>query len=158
MATTPRVLFLCTGNSCRSQMAEGFLRHLAGDRFEAVSAGTDPVGLNPGAVQVMAEVGIDISHQRSKGVREFLGRPFIFLITVCDQANERCPIFPGVVNRLHWSFDDPASAEGTEAERLAVLRRVRDEIAQSVRRFVAEVAAGTPLTGADSHRRAPARA
>jgi len=151
-----RVLFLCTGNSCRSQMAEAFLRKRAGDRFDVMSAGTDPVPVNPLALLVMAERGIDISHQKSKGVKAFLGLGFPFLITVCDQANERCPIFPGVINRLHWSFEDPARAQGTEEERLPVFRRVRDEIEAAVERFVEEADAGRPLTGAIQRFKSPA--
>jgi arsenate reductase (thioredoxin) len=143
----PKVLFLCTGNSCRSQMAEGFLRSIAGDRFEAASAGTDPRPIHSMAIEAMRERGIDISGQRSKGVKPFLGQHFPYVIAVCDRANERCPIFPGVVKRLHWSFDDPARAEGTEAERLAVFRRVRGQIEEHVRRFVAEVEGSKPLTG-----------
>jgi len=156
MATKPKVLFLCTGNSSRSQMAEAFLRHYAGDAFEVFSAGTDPAGLNPGAVKAMAEVGIDISQHRSKGVKEFLGKGFAFLITVCDQANERCPVWPGVVNRLHWSFEDPARAEGTTEQKAQVFRRVRDEIKEHVLRLVQEVRERRRLTGATSTRRAPA--
>ena len=144
---TPKVLFICTGNSCRSQMAEGFLRHLAGDSFEVFSAGTDPVGVNPNAVLVMAEKAIDISGQQSKGMKPFLGHHFPYVITVCDRANERCPIFPGMMKRLHWSFEDPAHATGTEMEKLAVYRRVRDEIEAHVRRFVEEVRDGKHLTG-----------
>lgn len=151
-----RVLFLCTGNSCRSQMAEAFLRSAAGDRFEVMSAGTDPVPVNPDAIRVMAERGMDISSQRSKGVRPFLGLGFPYLVTVCDQANERCPIFPGVINRLHWSFEDPARAQGSDEERLRVFRRVRDEIEAAVRRFVEEADAGRPLTGAVLRVKAPA--
>ena len=147
MISKPKVLFICTGNSCRSQMAEGFLRHIAGDSFEALSAGTDPVGVNPTAVRVMAERGIDISGQESKGIRPFLGHHFPYVITVCDRANERCPIFPGVMKRLHWSFEDPATAKGTEQERLAVFRRVRNEVEAHVRRFVDEVRTGAHLTG-----------
>jgi len=134
MKTT--VLFLCTGNSCRSQMAEGFLRSLAGDRFEAVSAGTHPSTLNPDAVDAMREVGIDISHQRSKGLTPFLGQHFDHMITVCDRAKESCPYFPHASSIQHWPFDDPAMATGTPEERKAVFRRVRDEIAARIRRFV----------------------
>ena len=130
------VLFLCTGNSCRSQMAEGLLRHLAGDRFDAASAGTHPVGLNPGAVEAMREVGIDIAGHRSKGLEELTGRPFDHVITVCDRAKESCPVYPGAPSVLHWSFDDPAAAEGSEEVRRAVFRRVRDEIAEQMRRFI----------------------
>ena len=133
-----RVLFLCTGNSCRSQMAEGFLRHLAGERFEASSAGTEPSSVHPDAIRVMAEKGIDLSGHESKGVARFLGESFAWVVTVCDQAAERCPVFPGAATRLRWSFDDPARAVGTKEERLAVFRRVRDEIEAQVRRFVYE--------------------
>lgn len=130
------VLFLCTGNSCRSQMAEGLLRRLAGDRYEAASAGTHPVGLNPGAVEVMREIGIDISGHRSKSLAEFDGRRFDHVITVCDRAQESCPLLPGATSVLHWSFEDPAAATGSNEERHAVFRRVRDEIEQFVRRFI----------------------
>jgi arsenate reductase len=130
-----RVLFLCTGNSCRSQMAEGWLRHIAGNRVEVSSAGTEPAGLNPTAVAVMREAGIDISNQRSKHLDEFLKKDFLFVVTVCDSAREACPNFPGALYQLHWSFDDPAAAEGSEQERLAVFRRVRDEIAAHVQEF-----------------------
>ena len=132
------VLFLCTGNSCRSQMAEGLLRHLAGDRFEVASAGTHPVGLNSGAVEVMKEIGIDISKHRSKGLNEFEGRHLGHVITVCDRAKESCPIFPSTAALLHWGFDDPAGASGSEEERRAVFRRVRDEIADRIHRFLEE--------------------
>lgn len=128
----PKVLFLCTGNSARSQMAEGYLRHVAGDEFESLSAGIDPKGLNPLAVEAMKEIGIDISQQRSKDVREFLGQAIPYVITVCDNARERCPIFPLTYKFLHWSFDDPASADGSHPEKLAVFRRVRDELRQRI--------------------------
>lgn len=134
-ATKERVLFLCTGNSCRSQMAEGGLRELAGERFEASSAGTTPTRINPAAVRVMAEIGIDISDQRSKSVDEMLGEHFDYVVTVCDNAREACPVFPSG-SKLHWSFDDPASAMGSEEERLEVFRRVRDEIILRIREFV----------------------
>ena len=134
----PRVLFLCTANSCRSQMAEGFLRHLAGDRFEAASAGAHPTQLNPDAVRVMRERGIDISAYRSKDVTEFWNQRVQYVITVCDKAKETCPIFPFAFTSLHWSLEDPAAAQGTEAEHLAVFRRVRDEIEEHVREFVAQ--------------------
>ena len=132
-----RVLFLCTGNSARSQMAEGLLRHLAGDRFEAASAGTHPVGVNPLAVRAMQEIGVDISAHQSKPLAGFLGQHFPCLITVCDRANESCPVFPGVAQRLHWPFEDPAAAQGSDEERLAVFRRVRDQIAERIREFLA---------------------
>lgn len=129
----PAVLFLCTGNSCRSQMAEGWLRHLAGNRFEALSAGTSPVGLNPRAVAAMAEVGIDISRQRSKHVNEVLVPYPEYVVTVCDRAKETCPAIHGGAVTLHWSFDDPAEAQGFDDDRARVFRRVRDEIAEKVR-------------------------
>ena len=124
----PRVLFLCTHNSARSQMAEGFLRALAGDRFEAGSAGTEKTAVNPLAIRVMAERGIDIAGHTSKLYTEVAAPPWGYLITVCDDANERCPWVPGSVRRLHWSFPDPSRATGSEEERLAVFRRVRDQI------------------------------
>lgn len=124
----PRVLFLCTHNSARSQMAEGFLRALAGDRFEAGSAGTEKTAVNPLAIRVMAERGIDIAGHTSKLYTEVAAPPWDYLITVCDDANERCPWVPGSVQRLHWSFPDPSRATGSEEERLAVFRRVRDQI------------------------------
>ncbi len=123
-----RVLFLCTGNSCRSQMAEGWARALGGGQVEASSAGTEPKGLHPLAVEVMAEAGVDISKQRSKSVDELRGQAFDCVVTVCDRACEACPVWPGAREQLHWSFDDPAEASGSEAERRQVFRRVRDEI------------------------------
>jgi arsenate reductase (thioredoxin) len=133
-----KVLFLCTGNSCRSQMAEGFLRGLAGDKFEAHSAGTKPSVVNPMAIEAMREVGIDISGNRSKNVTDYVGTHFQYVITVCDNTKEHCPIFPGPSIREHWPFDDPADATGSREEKLAVFRRVRDEIAEKVRGFVRE--------------------
>ena len=132
----PRVLFLCTGNSCRSQMAEGFLRSLAGDRFEVASAGTDPVPVNPDAVEAMSEAGIDISDHQSKAVKAFLGQHFAYVITVCDRASERCPIFPGAVKRLEWNFPDPAAVTGSELERQRAFRHIRDQIADRIRDFL----------------------
>lgn len=123
-----RVLILCTGNSARSQMAEGLLRHDAGEGFEVASAGVAPSHVRPEAIQVMNEVGIDISGHRSKSVDEFTGQDFDYVITVCDNANEQCPIFPGKTERIHWSFEDPAVVQGDEETRLATFRRVRDEI------------------------------
>lgn len=131
------VLFLCTGNSARSQMAEGWLRHLAGDRFDVCSAGTHPVGLNPGSIEAMAEVGIDIAGHRSKGMGELADRSFDYVITVCDRAKETCPIWPGRTTVIHWSFDDPAAITDVELRRLT-FRRVRDEIASSIREFLRE--------------------
>jgi arsenate reductase len=130
----PRVLFLCTGNSARSQMAEGYLRYAAADRFEAMSAGIEPKSLNPLAIQVMREIGIDISRQTSKDVVTLLGQHVPYVVTVCDNARERCPIFPGTWRFLHWSFEDPASAGGSHEERLAVFRRVRDQIISHIER------------------------
>ena len=135
-----RVLILCTGNSARSQMAEGLLRHLgnaAGDRFEVESAGTRPGRVRPEAIAVMRELGIDISGHRSKSVDEFAGQRFDYVLTVCDNARETCPIYPGHTNRLHHSFDDPAAVKGDEEERLAAFRRVRDEIRDYLRGFPA---------------------
>ena len=123
-----RVLFLCTHNSARSQMAEGFLRAMAGDRFEAGSAGTEKTSVNPLAIRVMAELGIDLGGHTSKLYADVASRAWDYLITVCDDANERCPWVPGSVKRLHWSFPDPSRATGSEEERLAVFRRVRDQI------------------------------
>jgi arsenate reductase len=133
MADKKSVLILCTGNSARSQMAEGLLRHDAGDRYEVASAGTRPSRLRPEAVAVMAEIGIDISGHRSKSVDEFTGREFDAILTVCDNARETCPVFPGSGKRLHRSFEDPAAAEGGEQERLAAFRRVRDQIREYFR-------------------------
>ena len=127
-----RVLFLCTHNSARSQMAEGLLRALAGDRFEAMSAGTEATHVRPLAIRAMRERGVDISGQESKTLDRYLREPFDYVITVCDDANEACPFFPGAANRLHWSFEDPSRAKGSEEERLAVFRSVRDRIRQRI--------------------------
>lgn len=123
-----RILFICTHNSARSQMAEGLLRHLAGEQLEVFSAGTEATLVRPLAIQAMAETGIDISKQQSKTLARYLNEPFDEVITVCDTAAETCPIFPGAVHRRHWSFEDPSKATGSEAEQLAVYRRVRDQI------------------------------
>ena len=131
-----RVLVLCTGNSARSQMAEGLLREMGGDRFEAASAGVAPSFVRPEAIAVMREVDIDISGHESKSVDEFINQEFDYVITVCDNANEQCPVFPGNTRRIHWSFDDPAAAQGDEEQRLAVFRRVRDEIRQRLQLFL----------------------
>ncbi|MEZ6131998.1 MAG: arsenate reductase ArsC [Planctomycetaceae bacterium] len=132
MEKKQRVLFLCTGNSCRSQMAEGLLRELAGDRIEALSAGANPAGyVHEKAIQVMQELGIDISHQRSKHIREFLppdGDVPDIIIGVCSTADENCPVFPANVERWQWPFDDPHYAVGDDARKLSEFRRVRDEI------------------------------
>ena len=125
----PLVLILCTGNSCRSHMAEGILRHAAGDLFEVASAGSKPAGyVHPKAIAVLAELGIDISRHTSKHMNEFLTRNVHTVITVCGNADQACPLFPGQVNRHHWGFVDPAHATGTEEEVLAVFRTVRDQI------------------------------
>jgi len=123
-----RVLFLCTGNSCRSQMAEGWARHLKGDMLKAYSAGLEPKALHPLAVRAMAEAGVDISGQRSKPLLEVKSIRFDCVVTVCDHANESCPVFPGRTKRLHVSFEDPAKAQGAEDEVLGVFRKVRDQI------------------------------
>ncbi len=131
-----KILILCTGNSCRSQMAEGYLRHLAGDRFEAASAGLEPSVVNPKAIQVMQEDSVDISSHASKDVEQFIGQKFDLIITVCDNARERCPFFPGQAERIHWSFQDPAAAKGSEAEILAVFRKVRDQIKNRIKTYI----------------------
>ena len=136
-----RVLFLCTGNSARSQMAEALLRLLAGNHFEAESAGTHPAGLNPMTVKAMQEIGADVRFQRSKHLEEFMGQSFNYVITVCDRAKEACPVFPSA-NIRHWSFEDPAAAP--IETRLEVFRRVRDEIANRVCQFLIEEVGLTP--------------
>jgi arsenate reductase len=123
-----KILFLCTHNSCRSQMAEGIINHYLGDRFEAFSAGTEATRVNPLAIRVLAELGIDISGQRSKTFGEFTGETFDYVITLCNSANEQCPLFFGGVRRAHIGFDDPSQSPGSEEEILADFRRVRDEI------------------------------
>jgi arsenate reductase (thioredoxin) len=128
------VLFLCTHNSARSQMAEGLLRQFAGDRFEVHSAGTEATVVRPQAIEAMSEIGIDISGQESKTLEGYLGQPFDYVITVCDAANEACPVFPGAKRRRHWSFEDPAAAVGSEEERLGVFRNVRDQIREQLER------------------------
>jgi arsenate reductase len=134
MSTTDkkRVLFLCTGNSARSQMAEGLLRHLAGDRFEVYSAGVEPTDVNPLAIKVMAEIGIDISHQRSKSVNEFSGRDFDYVITLCDSARQTCPVFPSKHKNIHWGLEDPVLMHGTEDEKIRVFRKIRDQIKENI--------------------------
>jgi len=135
MSDKKRGLILCTGNSTRSQMAEGLLRHEAGDRFEVESAGTQVSSVRAEAIAVMRELGIDISGHRSKNVDEFAGQPFDYVITVCDNARETCPVFFGKAERLHHNFEDPAVSTGNDEERLAVLRRVRDELKAFLRAF-----------------------
>ena len=137
MIDRQRVLILCTGNSARSQMAEGFLRHLAGDRFEVASAGVAPTQVRPEAIEAMHEIGIDISGHHSKSVDEFSGQQFDYVITVCDNANEQCPIFPGNTKRIHWSFEDPAAIEGDKETRLAAFRQARDKISRQLQSFLA---------------------
>jgi arsenate reductase len=135
MPDKKRVLILCTGNSARSQMAEGLLRHDAGHRFDVYSAGTDPRPIRPEAIAVMREIGIDISHQRSKRVDEFAGQTFDYVLTVCDHAKESCPVFLNAAVTLHQSFEDPAAFEGPEEQRCARFRRVRDELRQYLSKF-----------------------
>lgn len=135
-----RVLILCTGNSARSQMAEGLLRHDAGHRFEVESAGTKASFVRPEAIAVLRELGIDISRHHSKNVNEFEGQEFDYVITVCDHARESCPVFFGRAEKLHHDFEDPAALEGSEAERLAVFRRVRDELRDYLVEFTHAVA------------------
>jgi len=135
MADKKRVLILCTGNSARSQMAEGLLRNDAGDRFTVESAGTKPSTVRPEAIAVMKEVGIDISSHRSKSVDEFAGQNFDYVLTVCDNAKESCPVFFGKAARLHHSFNDPAAVEGSEETRLGAFRKVRDELRAYLKKF-----------------------
>jgi len=137
-----RVLILCTGNSARSQMAEGLLRHVGGTRYEVFSAGTKPVGMNPVAIEVMREEGIDISKQRSKSVAEFAGQEFATVINVCDNAAEECPVFPGAPQPVHWSLPDPAAVSGTKEEKLEAFRKVRDELERRIQSFVNSVVSG----------------
>jgi len=139
MADKKRVLIICTGNVARSQMAEGLLRHAAGDQFEVFSAGLLPSYVRPQAIAVMNEIGIDISQHRSKSVDEFLDEQFDYVITVCDHANQRCPIFPGPVQRIHWSVDDPVVG-GTEEAQLEAFRRARDELQGRLQSFVDDLA------------------
>jgi arsenate reductase len=135
--TKRRVLFLCTHNSARSQMAEGFLRSLAGDRFEAASAGTEATRVHPLAIRVMSEVGLDLAGHNSKTFEQFLTQPWDCVITVCDNANERCPVFPARTARLHWSFEDPSAATGSEDQRLEVFRHIRGKISAQIRSWIA---------------------
>jgi len=133
-----RVLILCTGNSARSQMAEGLLRHDGGASFDVASAGTKPSYVRPEAIAAMHEIGIDISGHRSKSVDEFAGQGFDYVITVCDNAKESCPVFPAATKRIHWSLEDPAAVQGPEEERLAEFRRVRDQLGSLLRQFAKE--------------------
>jgi arsenate reductase len=134
--TKPRVLFLCTHNSARSQMAEAFLRTLAGNQFDVASAGTEATRVHPLAIQAMREIGIDLAGQTSKSLDGLLDKPWDCVITVCDSANERCPVFPDPTKRLHWSFSDPSQATGTDHERLQAFRRVRDQIHARLRQWL----------------------
>jgi len=136
MPRKSKVLILCTGNSARSQMAEGLFRQAAGDRYEVFSAGTKPSMVRPEAIAVMHEIGIDISGHRSKSVDEFAGQELDLVITVCDNAKESCPIFPGATQRLHWPFDDPAAVAGSEEQRLAAFRSIRDQIQARIQLFL----------------------
>ena len=131
-----RVLILCTGNSARSQMAEGLFRQEGGDRYEVFSGGTKPSLVRPEAIAVMREIGIDISGHRSKSVDEFIGQELDLVITVCDNAKESCPVFPGATQRLHWPFEDPASVTGSEEQRLAAFRSIRDQIQARIHLFL----------------------
>lgn len=134
----PRVLFLCTHNSARSQIAEALLRAAAGDRYQVDSAGTEATSVRPEAVAAMREVGIDISSQASKSLERFIGEPIDWLITVCDQAREACPTLPGVGRQLHWSVEDPAAVTGDDAVRMAAFRAARDNLARRIDAFLAE--------------------
>ena len=140
MKDRKRVLFLCTHNSARSQMAEALLRALAGEKFETFSAGTEKTRVHPLAIEAMSELGVDMSSHRSKTLDEYTGSTFGYVITVCDRANESCPIFPGGAKRIHWSFDDPSAATGNDEQRLAAFRKIRDEIRDRLVVFVAEEA------------------
>ena len=131
-----RVLILCTGNSARSQMAEGLLRDMAGDRIEVASAGVAPTHVRPEAIEAMKEIGIDISNHRSKSIDEFITQAFDYVITVCDNANQHCPMFPGACRRIHWSIEDPAAVEGDDKTRLAAFRRARNELRERLGKFI----------------------
>jgi arsenate reductase len=141
MSEKTRVLILCTGNSARSQIAEGLLRHFHGDSFEVFSAGVEPSFVRPEAIQIMSEIGIDISSYRSKSIDEFLTQEFDYVITVCDNANEHCPIFPGAPMRIHWSVADPASVVGDEQIRLGAFRKARTELQRRLTEFATGVQA-----------------
>ena len=146
MSEKKRVLILCTGNSARSQMAEGLLRHEAGGRFEVFSAGTKPTQARSEAIAVMKEIWVDISLHRSKSVDDFTGQEFDYVITVCDNAKESCPVFPAKTQRLHWPYDDPAVVQGSEKERMAAFRKVRDQIHGRIMVFLGETAPGSMKT------------
>lgn len=138
MPEKKRVLIICTGNVARSQMGEGLLRHLAGDRFEVFSGGLSPSYVRPNAMAVMKEIGIDISHHRSKSMNEFLDTPFDYVITVCDHAAQHCPTFPGDAKRIHWSIEDPVAPGGDEEAQLEAFREARDDLQNRIKSFVAE--------------------
>ena len=141
-----RVLFLCTHNSARSQMAEAWLRALAGDRYDVASAGTEATTVHPLAARAMTEVGVDLGGHASKRLDRFVGERWGWVITVCDAANEACPVFPGAAHRLHWSFDDPSRATGSDEARLAVFRRVRDEMRAGLAAWLADQRQPRPST------------
>ena len=149
MRKRAKVLFICTHNSARSQMAEGFLRHLSGGAVEVASAGTEPGALHPLAVEVMAEVGVDIRAQQAKSVDGFVQQRFDYVVTVCDDARESCPYFPNAHQRLDWSLPDPSQAKGSRAERLAVFRQVRDTIRLHVEQFVPRATASEQTSGSE---------
>ena len=135
----PRILFLCTGNSARSQMSEAIMRKYGGDFFDVYSAGLEPKGINPYTIRVMEEAGYDLSNQRSKALSEYMNKMhFGYLITVCGNAEERCPIFPGMGKRIHWPFEDPAAFEGTDKEKMEKFREIRDQIERKIIKWVAE--------------------
>jgi len=135
----PRILFLCTGNSARSQMSEAFLRKYGGDKFEVHSAGLDPTVINPFTVKVLEEIGIDTSGQFAKSLDSYLGKVhFSYLITVCSKAEERCPIFPGMGTRIHWPFEDPAAFDGSDEEKMEKFREIRDQIENKIKSWIAE--------------------
>ena len=136
MTDRQRVLILCTGNSARSQMAEGLLRHDGGDNFVVESAGVEPSFVRAEAIEVMRELGIDISGHRSKSIDEFVGQPFDYVITVCDNAKQNCPIFPAATKRIHWSIEDPAAVDGDEQTRLQAFRNARDELRRRLSEFI----------------------
>jgi arsenate reductase len=138
MMKTKRVLVVCTGNSARSQMAEGLFRAVGGPGYEVFSAGTKPSQVRPEAIAVMREIGIDISGHRSKSIDEFAGQPFDYVVTVCDNARDNCPVFPVRGQRVHWSLEDPATVQGTEEDRKAAFRRIRDQVQERVKAFFGE--------------------
>jgi arsenate reductase (thioredoxin) len=133
--TTKKILVLCTGNSARSQMGEGLFRAEGGEGFEVFSAGTRPTSVRPEAVAVMQEIGIDLSGHRSKSIDEFSGQPMDYVVTVCDHARDVCPLFPAATERIHWSLEDPAAVQGSDAERLEAFRRIRDQLRERVKGF-----------------------